>query len=199
MGALSDFVSGGGIISKYEEFTTSGTWTKDPAATWVYVECIGGGGGGADRSASFPGDANGGAGGEFLSRIFTASDLSASETVTVGSGGLGGNDSGGSSGGNSAFGSYLTALGANGGGQSASITSMPRSSSGDIPSADAALFIKHITFSQSSNGGSRTLRGGNCIYGGAGGGGTDGGGRGLGGSSEFGGNGGDGNLSLIHI
>lgn len=66
-----------GIISKYEEFTTSGTWTKDPAATWVAFHIVAGGAGDA------------GSGGMGVYYITSASDSPASSTVTVGAGGLG--------------------------------------------------------------------------------------------------------------
>jgi len=50
MGSLSDYVGGGGAAD-FQEFTTSGTWTKPAKITHVYVEVIGGGGSGGNRSS----------------------------------------------------------------------------------------------------------------------------------------------------
>jgi len=86
-----------GAILVYQEFLTSGVWTKpvgiNPDA-WVDVEIWGGGGGG------------GGGGGAYTSRKFRAADLTSSVVVTIGNGG-----STTGNGGNTAFGSYLLAYG----------------------------------------------------------------------------------------
>lgn len=109
----------------YQEFTGSGTWTKPTAVTpqMVYVELYGGGGGGGGgaRVASGTQASGGGGGGGASARAnwFKASDLSATETVTIGAGGPFGAGStsdgvagsNGTAGGNSTFGSRLTAFG----------------------------------------------------------------------------------------
>ncbi len=105
-------------------FTGSGTWTKPrwvSSTSTVEVVLIGGGGGGgsgARYSVSCSGG-NGGAGGGVTRRTCLASDLSATETVTVGAGGAGGvaatvddtNGNHGANGGDTSLGSHLHATG----------------------------------------------------------------------------------------
>lgn len=78
-------------VALYQQFTTSGTFTKDPDAEFIYVEVIGAGGSGrsvvssSDASSSI---ANGGEGGSLVTALFRASDLPNSVPVVVGSGGV---------------------------------------------------------------------------------------------------------------
>ena len=78
----------------YTEFTSNGTWTKDPRTKRVEITCIaGGGGGGSGAREPTTSNRSGGAGGGVLSPTdgwFLASDLPSSCTVTVGAGGAGG-------------------------------------------------------------------------------------------------------------
>ena len=111
-----------------QEFTTTGTYTKPASCTFVMVECWGGGGGGgsgrrgATSTNRLPG--GGGGGGAYTQRLFKASDLTSTVTVTIAAGGTGAagqtSDSTdgitGSNGGNTTFGAYLTAFGGGGGG-----------------------------------------------------------------------------------
>lgn len=110
-----------------QEFTADGTWTKPTLFTPKCVKVIvvgagGGGAGGEGRAAGNDRDGGGGGGGGArLEKVMQASDLSATETVTVGVGGAGGaggstaNGAVGSVGGNSSFGTYVTAFGGGGG------------------------------------------------------------------------------------
>ena len=103
------------MLTSYQEFTASGTWTAPVNATWVYVEAIGGGGGGG-RGTSI---GAGGGGGGFNASLFRASDVGNSVTVTIGAGGAGiaslGGSNPGSDGGNTTFGALVTAYGGKGG------------------------------------------------------------------------------------
>ena len=103
--------------------TSTGSFAKAvyPGIKAVEVECLGGGGGSGgvpstnslQRSIS-----SGGSGGEYTRAWIIESDLSATETVTIGAAGAGGttgsSDFGGT-GGTTSFGALLTALGGNGG------------------------------------------------------------------------------------
>jgi hypothetical protein len=102
----------------YQPFTSSGTWTKPSGLSTnaiVVVEMWGGGGGGGRSGSSTDNSAGGGGGGAYATRVFLASSLNATESVTVGAGGAGGasNGTSGSAGGNSIFKStaFLAAYG----------------------------------------------------------------------------------------
>ena len=121
-GFLVSYISGswlGGAGSDLQTFSTAGTtsWTKPAKGNLALIECWGAGGGGG-RGGNTP-RAGGGGGGGAYSRIFKPlSELSSSETVTVGAGGpaITSGTANGAAGGNSSFGSHLTAYGGGGGG-----------------------------------------------------------------------------------
>ncbi len=90
----------------YQAFTTSGTWTKPTNLSGnelIKVQAWGsGGGGGTGAGAGTEG--GGGGGGGFIEMNFRATDLSSTETVTVGAA-----VAAGTAGNNTTFGSHLTA------------------------------------------------------------------------------------------
>jgi len=98
-----------------EVFTSSGTWTKPAGTTIVKVVCVGGGGGGLDGSEQYLSykfsGGGGGGGGARVEKIFVASDLGVTESVTVGLGGTAG-----VAGGTTSFGTKLYAFGGGTGG-----------------------------------------------------------------------------------
>jgi hypothetical protein len=119
---LSDLTpgGGGGAALNYQEFTENGTWTKPDDVTWVEVEVIGGGGGGASGTRGYTLGGLGGRGApvtrKITRKIFQASALGATESITIAAGGTGGaaitSDStvgaAGGDGGTSTFGSHIT-------------------------------------------------------------------------------------------
>ena len=104
-------------------FTSSGTFTKAtyPWLRAIRVRLVGGGGGGAGCGTTAGGEVaygTGGGGAAYAEKFITdIAGLSASVTVTIGSGGAGGaaGANNGSLGGTSSFGALLEAGGGNGG------------------------------------------------------------------------------------
>lgn len=195
-----------GVESEYQEFLTSGTWTKPEGVIWVYVEAIGGGGSGAARDESRDGTGGGGGGG-FTARLLRASELPSEVTVTVGSGGppvfadSGFPGKAGANGGDSLFGIQVTAKGGSGGGGMGSGIDLTRrggTAGGGETGAERGDYPTQGGYS-SGAGGSGAIsveefaNGANCVMGGAGGGGA----KGNGGMSTMGGDGGDGAYSGI--
>jgi hypothetical protein len=101
-------------VANYQEFLSSGSWVKPDGTTWVYIELVGAGGAGAAKVNATQAHAAGGGGGEFMSRLVRAQDLTSTVAVTVGGGGAGAINSPGGDGGNSSFGTYLVARGGSG-------------------------------------------------------------------------------------
>ena len=127
------FAAGEADITVY---TSNGSYIKTADVKFVRVVCIGAGGGGGGCAATSSGEqaaSGGGGGGGYSEEIIPASSLSASETVTVGSGGSGGSagNNNGSAGTSSSFGSHLSATGGSGGNGSANTSGNTRNSGGN--------------------------------------------------------------------
>jgi len=190
---------GNAISSTFTKYETTGTftWTKPAGVTTVIVFCWGGGGaGGADNSEG----GSGGAGAACVITALAAADLSSSETVTVGAGGIGrSTDGNGQNGANSSFGSHVIGYGGRGGDDD----------DDDVPLGSRAWgmgdYVSQANSGQnaldifsgggggysSTDGSSETGGpGGKAVFGGGGGGGAFG--DRAGGTSVFGGNGGQG-------
>lgn len=173
-----------------EIFNTSGTWNKPsnyaPTAI-VEIECWGAGGGGVGNSSST--GRYGGGGGGYNTRKMLLSELSLTESVTVGSGGAGGvngvNNGNGAAGTATSFGSHVTA-GPGGGG-----TNTSPGTSGHCGLSGLTLPYGGGVGGNGDAGGGVGGNGANAwIGGGGGGGGAATGGNG--GTSVHGGNGGAG-------
>lgn len=190
-------------IASTTTFTSSGTYNKSAGVTRIFIQANGGGGSGANEAGT--GGSGGGGGGEYRERWIEASDVGATETVTIGAGGaaVSTGNTNGNGGGATTFGSLATANGG-GGGVENSPTNDGTGGSGGSPfnTVQGIWGIGGVEAigengKYSAGGGGSTVGGanrlgGNSIEGGAGGGGANGTGGAGGGTSTFGGNGGAG-------
>lgn len=110
------------LAENVQVFTSSGTYTPTAGMVKCKVTSTGGGGGGgaadANDGSSSASGGGGGAGGTCI-EWFTAADIGASQTVTIGAGGAGGvaaSGATGTTGGDTTFGALHTASGGAGGG-----------------------------------------------------------------------------------
>lgn len=112
----------GGVYGGYKIYTTSDTWVKPAKLKFIVVSGVGGGGGGGASGTAVDQVGGGGGGGGYKLRKIMAADLGANETVTIGSGGLGGaaGANAGANGNTSSFGVLLN-LGSGNGGNSGNV------------------------------------------------------------------------------
>lgn len=191
--------AGGSTVNIYTS-TGTATWNKPATGSMAYVQCWGAGGSGGKGSDSNSG--GGGAGGAYSERTLPLSTLSASVTVTVGTGGVArstGNTVG-QAGGNSSFGAYLVAYGGgpgggagDGGGGGGGQGGLGGSPSG-ATAGSGGLALGGVTGGTGSSG----APGGDSISGGGGGGSGSSTNVGItvGGTSLYGGGGGGGGTSV---
>jgi hypothetical protein len=158
-----------------ETFTAAGTWTKGDGAKLIHTLLWaggGGGGGGYDRQGG------GGGGGACASRFVLASELGATESVTIGVGGICNASDQGTPGGATIFGN-LKAFGGFGGyrgatsiagvgGMGGSAATENASSSANAAGGLGAAAGKDAEYGGA--GGGRAMPGGDSIWGGCGGG-----------------------------
>lgn len=99
-------------------FTSSGTYVPNPNLVLCKVEAVGGGGGGggAPVTGSNQGSMGGGGGGaQYSVDFFSAATIGASQSVTIGSGGIGVTSNPGTDGGQTIFGALSGVTGGAGG------------------------------------------------------------------------------------
>lgn len=105
-----------------KQFDASGTFTKPGVGSFIRIQAWGAGGSGSrGRAAATAGGGGGGGGGGFAEAVLPFSSFGATETITIGAGGVAQtvDSTAGNVGGNTTVGSILTAFGGGGGGPSA--------------------------------------------------------------------------------
>ena len=80
--AYVDSVASGILLPTVRTYTADATWTKPTGLQYITVEMVGGGGNGASVTATRAG--GGGGSGSYSYKVLLASELDATETVTVG-------------------------------------------------------------------------------------------------------------------
>jgi len=106
-------------VASIQAFTSTGTYTPTSGMKYCQIEVVGGGGGGGGTAATTGAQgaaASGGGGGAYSKGIFTATQIGASQAVTIAAaaaGGIGFNA--GANGGTCSVGALITALGGTGG------------------------------------------------------------------------------------
>lgn len=116
-------------------FTSSGTYTPTVGMKYCIVELWGPGGGGPGSDTTTAGQMSaggGGAGGNYTRNVFSASAVGASQTITIGAGGIGGTTPAGAggAGGETSFGGIQTAKGGNGGSAMAATSTQANAAGG---------------------------------------------------------------------
>lgn len=115
---------------KQQVFTASGTYT--PTAGMIYcdvqLQAAGGGGGGVGGSST----GAGASAGAFCQKVFSASDIGASQTITLGANGVGVSGAAGTDAGDSTFGLLLTAGGGKKGSGPGTPGAFTSASGGDV-------------------------------------------------------------------
>jgi hypothetical protein len=118
---------GTGRLLNVQAFATAGahTYTPTPGMKSVIIECQGGGAAGGGASSATSGNVSMGApgtSGAYAKGIFTAATIGASQTVTVGAGGVGVLGLSGGNGGASSVGTIVTSPGGIGGSLAGAVT-----------------------------------------------------------------------------
>lgn len=188
----------------YEYVDSPVTFTKNTGLLRVFVQMWAGGGSGGAHATE---NGTGGGGGSYIEKILDASELGATETITIGAGGASATGTAaGNAGGNTTFGSLLTAYGGSGG--VSANGDMAGGNGGKVGApGDSGLYGVGVSAAAGGNGhfwggaggggiddSVAVYAGGSALYGGAGGGSADGNvaSASAGGTSVFGGNGGAG-------
>jgi hypothetical protein len=114
-------------------FTTSGTYTPTTNMVYCSIQAYGGGGAGGGAPTTSPSPSvsagAGGGAGETAVGIFSAATIGASQTITIGAGGIGVSGTTGGSGGNTSVGILISAFGGIGG-TSLAATTIPMFAAG---------------------------------------------------------------------
>lgn len=98
--------------------TATGTYTPTSGMVYCQIQCLGAGGagGGSPSTSGIQVSAgSGGGSGEYAAGVFTASQVGASKSVTIGAGGVAVSGATGGNGGNTSVGALITANGGSGG------------------------------------------------------------------------------------
>ena len=211
-GLLGAMGAEAGRLRRIRRITASSFYSKPAWLRLAVVRVWGAGGGGAIGYGTAGASGSGGGGG-FAERVILASEMAATETVTVGARGLGGIGSMtfGTQGGSSSFGVFCSATGGGGGAYTGAAGATGGGGGAGSPGGAGFAFADTRHGSRGLNGGEGISMGGSAPLGGQGGLGAYGGSTAYGGSAgvtpgggggtgfTFGGGGGAGGSGLVIV
>ena len=161
VGSTSIKLNGSPVFDKINVvlFTSSGPYTPTTGMVFCIVRMVGGGGGGAGVSSTANSVGGGGGSGGYIEALETATNIGASQTITIGASGAAGASGGGTggAGGTTSVGSLLSCTGGSGGNYNSSYVA---GGGGGVPTVTTGAALVSMTGQAGASGGNLNTAGG---------------------------------------